>query len=54
VDPLSPISIRQLVPDVAGRDVYLCGPVPMMGAVRASLDALGVPGRRIHLEQFAY
>jgi predicted ferric reductase len=53
-DPLSAASIRRLVPDAGQRDAYICGPVPMMDSVRASLDALGVPGRRIHLEQFAY
>ena len=51
-DPLGPASIRRLVPDVAERDVYLCGPVPLMEMVGRSLRSLGVPDARIHAERF--
>ncbi|TDQ45530.1 globin domain-containing protein [Actinorugispora endophytica] len=36
----------------AGAEVYLCGPLPFMRAVRAQLAARGVPGDRIHYEVF--
>jgi predicted ferric reductase len=53
-EPLGAEALRRLVPDTAERDAYLCGPVEMMDAARRSLLALGVPGRRIHLERFTY
>lgn len=45
--------IARLVPDAAERDVYLCGPPPMMKAVRRELSALGVPLRRVYDERFS-
>ena len=37
------------------RDVYLCGPVPMMQPRRSGRCAdLGLPDRQIHAERFAY
>ncbi len=45
--------IARLVPDLSGRDVYLCGPPLMMKGVRAALAGLGVPATRIHHERFA-
>ncbi|MDD5678329.1 MAG: ferric reductase-like transmembrane domain-containing protein [Kiritimatiellae bacterium] len=45
--------IVRLVPDVVARDVYLCGPPPMMKAVRAILIGLDVPRAHIHYERFA-
>jgi predicted ferric reductase len=51
-DPLGPSGIRRLVPDVAARDVYLCGPVPLMDMVRRGLRSLGVPDDRVHAERF--
>ncbi len=45
--------IARLVPDVAKRDIFLCGPPPMMAIIRASLIELGVPEQRINYERFA-
>lgn len=45
--------IAHLAPDLDRYDVYLCGPVPWMDAVRADLDRLGVASSRIHSEAFA-
>lgn len=42
------------VPDLAGRDVYLCGPAGMAGAVRAGLLQAGLPADRLHEERFAF
>ncbi len=54
LDPLGPDGLRALVPDVRERDVFVCGPVPMMQHVEASLRRLGLPARQIHAERFAY
>ncbi len=53
-DPLAANAIRRLVPDVHQRDVYVCGPVPMMEAVCRSLRSLRVPDEQVHQERFAY
>ncbi len=53
-DPLAPRQLGKLVPDVRHRDVYVCGPIPMMDAVRRSLRALRVPDTQIHMERFSY
>ncbi|MFB6848807.1 ferric reductase-like transmembrane domain-containing protein [Streptomyces sp. NPDC056373] len=52
-DRLAPPELARLVPDLAQRDVYLCGPPPMMNAVLGSLRELGVPGPQIHFERFS-
>jgi ferredoxin-NADP reductase len=51
---LSPEHLRRLVPDIADRDVYVCGSPAMTAATRASLDRSGVPGRHIVTERFAF
>ena len=53
-DPLSPQRLHRLVPDIADRDVFVCGPEPMMDAARRSLRRLGVPARQVHLESFVF
>jgi predicted ferric reductase len=51
--PFEPRNLAALVPDIADRDVYVCGPPAMTSAVLRSLRALGVPKRQIHAERFA-
>ena len=51
-DPLGPDELERLVPDIAGREVYLCGPSGLMRTAEESVLELGVPARRIHLERF--
>jgi predicted ferric reductase len=51
---LSPEHLQRLVPDIAARDVYVCGPPGMTEAMRASLGRSGVPRRQIVIERFAY
>ncbi|HEX4252957.1 MAG TPA: ferredoxin reductase family protein [Pseudonocardia sp.] len=46
--------LRRLVPDVAERDVFLCGPSPWMAAVRTAALEAGVPATRLHAEDFAW
>ncbi len=53
-DPLAPPALRRLVPDVREREVYLCGPTPMMESVRDGLQLLGIPRRQIHFERFEF
>lgn len=49
---LSAVNLRSLVPDIARRDVFVCGPPAMQAAVIDSLAALRVPRRQIHQENF--
>jgi ferredoxin-NADP reductase len=51
-DGLSPERLRALVPDIADRDVFVCGPTAMVQATRATLRGVGVPARRISSEGF--
>jgi ferredoxin-NADP reductase len=44
--------IARSVPDVASRYVHLCGPVPLMEAVKRMLAELGVPPERVKTEAF--
>jgi predicted ferric reductase len=53
-DQLGVPALRGLVPDIAHRDVYVCGPPAMVDAVRRRLDMLHVPRSRVHFERFAY
>lgn len=44
--------IKRLVPDVLGRDIYLCGPVPFMKAIEKSLSEIGISKAQLHTEKF--
>ncbi len=46
--------LRQLVPDVADQDVYICGAPGWMDAAEAAARAAGVPADRIHVERFSW
>ncbi len=50
---LSPAHLLELVPDIAEREVYVCGPPAMADATRRSVRAANVPSRFIHTERFA-
>ncbi len=47
-------ALRGWIPDVAQRDVYVCGPEGWTQLVRRDLLAAGVPSDHIHLETFAW
>jgi predicted ferric reductase len=51
---LSAEHLQALVPDIASRDVYVCGPRSMTEATRTSLRRAGVPRRHIISEGFAW
>jgi predicted ferric reductase len=53
-DPFNAATIARLVPDIAGQDVYLCGPTELMRRSEAALRDLGVPAGQVHAERFAY
>jgi predicted ferric reductase len=42
------------IPDIAGRDVYVCGPEAWTGSVRRTLSAARVPDTRVHVENFGW
>ncbi|MEU9353077.1 ferredoxin reductase family protein [Streptomyces griseoloalbus] len=52
-DRLAPGELSRLVPDLTGRDVYVCGPPGMTTAVLRTLRELGVPKQQIHYERFS-
>ena len=52
--PLTSDALRYLVPDLAERDVYLCGPPGMTEAAKEALRGAGVPRRHIHHESFSF
>ncbi|MGB4273000.1 MAG: ferredoxin reductase family protein [Propionicimonas sp.] len=47
-------ALRQLVPDIADQDVYLCGADGWMASARTAALSCGVPSSRIHLERFTW
>lgn len=47
-------ALLHLVPDIAERDVYVCGPTTWMEAVVAAAEECRVPEEALHTEQFAY
>jgi ferredoxin-NADP reductase len=51
---LNPRTVRHLVPDIAGRDVYICGPEGFGAEVVAAATRLGVPDDQIHIEAFDF
>jgi ferredoxin-NADP reductase len=50
---LDSTSLRHLVPDLARRDVYVCGPGGFTALVLDAARAAGVPAARLHHETFA-
>ncbi|HEY4410038.1 MAG TPA: ferredoxin reductase family protein [Acidimicrobiia bacterium] len=46
--------LRQIVPDISSRDVFVCGPGPWMEAVERAALAAGVAPEHIHAERFAW
>lgn len=50
--PFSPSELRSTVPDIAQRDLFVCGPRSLEEEVVSSARELGVPRNRIHRERF--
>ena len=53
-DRLTSGALDERVPDWREREIYLCGPAPMMASLISQFIAAGVPRRAIHFERFAY
>jgi predicted ferric reductase len=51
--PLDAASLTALVPDIAERDVYLCGPEPFQDLLVAAATDAGVPASHLHHESFS-
>jgi predicted ferric reductase len=51
---MTPKGMRNLVPDVTRRDVYLCGPEGLVTAAVGLLRRLHVPRKQIHLDPFEF
>jgi ferredoxin-NADP reductase len=47
-------TLRRAMPDIADRDVFVCGPDDFTASIAAACRAAGVPARRIHFESFAF
>lgn len=47
-------ALTAAVPDVAEREVFVCGPAPYMDAMRTGLLAAGLPEARYHQETFSF
>src|SRR5256884_3713786 len=50
---LSPTHLQELVPDIAERQVYVCGPPAMTELLGRNVRRANVPPRFIHTEKFA-
>jgi predicted ferric reductase len=47
-------ALRWWVPDLAERDVYVCGPEEWVESVRRATSAAGLPPGRLHIEKFRW
>jgi len=47
-------ALRSLAPDLAGHDVYVCGPDAWAASVFRAARAVGVPPARLHRERFGW
>ncbi len=47
-------ALLRIAPDVADRDVFVCGHPPWMDAVQQAARAAGVPAEAVHSERFSY
>ena len=45
-------ALRELVPDLPDREIFLCGPDALAHRLARELERAGVPERRIHFESF--
>jgi len=47
-------TLRRALPDLAERDVFVCGPESFTASIAAACRAAGVPADRVHFESFAF
>lgn len=53
-DWLEAPNLRTLVPDIAEREIYVCGPIGMADKVKDALGSLEVPPAQVHMEAFRF
>ncbi len=46
--------LREIIPDISNREIYVCGPPAMSNAVETNVRRAGVPRKYIHSENFAF
>jgi ferredoxin-NADP reductase len=46
--------IMKFVPAFRDSDVYVCGPTPLVEAVREAAESCGIPKNRFHDEAFEF
>ena len=51
-DPFRGSVLRQAIPDLTDRHVFVCGPTSMERAVERGLREAGVPSAHVHIERF--
>lgn len=49
-----PVRLAQLVPDIAGADVYACGPTAWVESLFADAESAGTSRKRLHAEEFSW
>jgi ferredoxin-NADP reductase len=47
-------ALAHWVPDIADRDVFVCGPEPWAADVRSTCETAGLPTDRFHVESFGW
>jgi ferredoxin-NADP reductase len=47
-------ALRRIAPDIAGQDVFVCGPDGWMARGEEALPAAGVPRSQVHVEHFSW
>lgn len=50
---MSPQHLREVIPGLRSREVFLCGPPAMVEIIERSLRRAGVSGKNVHTEKFA-
>ncbi|HEX6508318.1 MAG TPA: ferredoxin reductase family protein [Chloroflexota bacterium] len=50
---MSPEHLTELIPDIAEREVYVCGPPRMADYIEKNVEDAGVSRKYIHIERFA-
>ncbi|MGA8040630.1 MAG: ferredoxin reductase family protein [Acidimicrobiia bacterium] len=53
-DPLRTEALLARYPDIAQRDVFVCGPPSLLASAQRGLRSAGVSSDQIHLERFSY
>jgi predicted ferric reductase len=51
---MSSAALRKAIPNIARRDVYMCGPPGLTDAVRRALLAAGLSATHLHEERFSF